>query len=138
MNELRIISLCRILDPVDLIVSSSMGSQKANELWFAIPAGRAVPAGSRYHSAGGHVTRLAAYSAGEPGLVEVDPCRRREREPCLTFSPITMRPEIRSAALDLIKMLQLFLRHSHSGDCNFGKGFTVFIVMFPFIASYRL
>ena len=113
-----------------------MGSQKANELWFVLSVGRAVPAGSRYHTA--HVTRLAAYSAGEPGLVEVGPCRRGEREPCLTFSPITMRPEIRSAALDLIKMLQLFLRHSHSGDCNFGKGFTVFIVMFPFIASCRL
>ena len=113
-----------------------MGSRKANELCIALSAGLMVPAGSEYHTA--HVTRLAAYLAGEPGLVEVGPCRRGEREPGLTFSPITMRPEIRDAALDLIKMLQLFLRHSHSGDCNFGKGFTVFIVMFPFIASCRL
>ena len=113
-----------------------MGSRKANELCIALSAGLMVPAGSGYHTA--HVTRLAAYLAGEPGLVEVGPCWRGEREPRLMFSPITMRLEIRSAALDLIKMLQLFLRHSHLGDCNFGKGFTVFIVMFPFIASCRL
>ena len=34
---------------------------------------------------------------------------------------VTMRPEVMNAALRLIKMLQLFLRHSHSGECNFWK-----------------
>ena len=51
---------------------------------------------------------------------------------------VTMRLEVMYAALRLIKMLQLFLRHSHTGECNFGKEDTVFFVMFPFIASYRL
>ena len=80
-----VVALCRILDPVDLDVSSSMGSQKANELRFAVPAGRVVPAGYRYRSTGGHVMRLAAYSVGEPGHVEVDPCRRIENSRASRF-----------------------------------------------------
>ena len=50
----------------------------------------------------------------------------------------TMRPEVRNAALRLIKMLQLFHRYSHAGECNFWKRFYCIFVMFPFIASYRL
>ena len=52
-----------------------MGGQKANELRFTIPVGRAAPAGFRY-SVGGHVMVPAACSADRPGHVEVDPCRR--------------------------------------------------------------
>ena len=77
-------------------MSSSVGSQKANELRFAVPAGRVVPAGYRYRSAGGHVTRLAAFSAGGPGHVEVDPCRRLEngRASSLVLYHETMCPEM--------------------------------------------
>ena len=95
-----------------------MGSRKANEAGIASSAGLMVPARSEHHTS--QETGLAAYLAGEPGLVEVGPCQRGEREPGLTFSPITMRPEIRDAALDLIKMLQLFLRHS-PGRLQFRK-----------------
>ena len=79
----------------------------------------------------------AACSLDRPGHVEVDPCRRIGTG-AIKSQRLTMRPEVMYAALRLIKMLQLFLRHSHTGECNFGKEDTVFFVMFPFIASYRL
>ena len=79
----------------------------------------------------------AACLLGRPGPVEVDPCRRIGMG-AIKSQRVTMRPEVMYAALRLIKMLQLFLRHSHMGECNFGKEDTVFFVMFPFIVSYRL
>ena len=51
---------------------------------------------------------------------------------------VTMRPEVMYAVLRLIKMLQLFLRHSHTGECNFWKRFYCIFIIFPLIASYRL
>ena len=69
--------------------------------------------------------------------VEVDPCRRIGTG-AIKSRYVTMRPEVVYAALRFIKMLQLFLRYSHTGECNFGKDDTVLFVMFPFIASCRL
>ena len=113
-----------------------MGSQKANGCGFAIPAGHMVPAGYGC-SIGGHMMTLAACSADRLGHVEVDPCRRIGTG-AIKSQRVTMRPEVMNAALRLIKMLQLFLWHSHSGECNFWKRRHCIIVMFPFIASYRL
>ena len=76
----------------------------------------------------------AACLLGGPGHVEVDPCRRIGTG-AIKSRYVTMRPEVVYAALRFIKMLQLFLWYSHTGKCNFGKDN---IVMFPFIASYRL
>ena len=79
----------------------------------------------------------AACSLDRPGHVEVDPCRRIGTG-AIKSQRVTMRPEVMYAALRLIKMLQLFLRHSHTGECNFWKRRHCIIVMFPFIASCRL
>ena len=79
----------------------------------------------------------AACLLGRPGHVEVDPCRRIGTG-AIKSRYVTMRPEVVYAALRFIKMLQLFLRYSHTGECSFGKDDTVLFVMFPFIASCRL
>ena len=62
----------------------------------------------------------AACLLGRPGHVEVDPCRRIGTG-AIKSRYVTMRPEVMYAALRFIKILQIFLRYSHTGECNLEK-----------------